>query len=76
MTNSLSEQVTAIAVGYLGPAARIFLERQTKSHMNGLAFASLEKKHLPELQKWVMISAALLIDKAKAKELSERISAL
>ena len=74
--SALSEQVAAIAVGYLGPAARVFLERQTKSHLNGLAFSDLEKQHLPELQKWVLISSGLLIDKAKAKEFSDRVGAL
>ena len=73
---SLNEQVTAVALNYLGPAARVFLERQTKTHMNGLAFSDLEKKHLPELQKWILISSSLLIDKAKAKEFSERVGSL
>ena len=74
--SDLSEKVTTIAVGYLGPAARVFLERQTKAHLNGLSFADLEKKHLPELQRWVMISASLLIDKGKAKEFSDYIGKL
>ena len=74
--SALSEQVTTIALGYLGPAARVFLERQTKSHLNGLPFSDLERKHLPELQKWVLISASLLIDKGKAKEFSERVGRL
>jgi hypothetical protein len=74
--SNLSEQITIIAIGYLGPAARVFLERQTKAHINGLLFENLERKHLPELQKWVMISAGLLIDKAKADEFSNRIGKL
>jgi hypothetical protein len=44
--------------------------------MNGLAFNTLEKKHLPELVKWVTTSAALLINPAKAKELADKISAV
>jgi hypothetical protein len=76
MDEQLTEKVTAIAVSYLGPAARIFLERQTKTHMNGLLFANLERQHLPELKKWVLISASLLIDKQKAEEFSERIGKL
>jgi hypothetical protein len=73
---ALSEEVTAIAIGYLGPAARIFLERQTKAHMNGLLLQDLERQHLPELQKWILISASLVIDKAKAQEFSKRIGTL
>ena len=72
----LARQVTAIAVNYLGPAASVFLQRQTKTHLDGLAFADLERKHLSNLQYWVRISAGLLIDKEKAKEFSEQIGRL
>jgi hypothetical protein len=72
----LAERVTGIAVIYLGPAASIFLQRQTKMHLEGLAFAELERKHLPNLKYWVRISAGLLIDKEKAKEFSEEIGRL
>ena len=44
--------------------------------MNGLNFTALEKKHLPELAKWVNTSAGLLIAPAKAQELANKISAL
>jgi hypothetical protein len=74
--SQLSEQVLGIAVTYLGPAAKIFLERQTTSHMNGLKFDDLQKNHLADLAKWVGNSASLVIDKAKAKELSEKIAKL
>lgn len=46
----LAQQVTAIAINYLGPAANVFLQRQAKMHLEGLAFAELERKHLPNLQ--------------------------
>jgi hypothetical protein len=65
----LSEKVLKLTASYIGPAAQRFLERQTTSHMNGLAFNALEKQHLPELSKWVNTSAGLVIDKAKAQEL-------
>lgn len=74
--SALSEQVLSLSVQYLGPAAKRFLERQTTSHMDGLSFDSLEKQHLDDLAKWVDISASLIIDKAKAKELSGKIKAL
>jgi hypothetical protein len=72
----LAERDTAIAVNYLGPAANVFLQRQTRAHMDGLAFADLERKHLASLQYWVFTSASLLIDKAKAREFSEEIGKL
>ena len=74
--SDLSEKALAMSVQYLGPAAKIFLERQTKFHLDGLAFDSLEPKHLADLAKWVNISAALVIEPAKAKELSDKISAM
>jgi len=74
--SGFSEQVLELSVPYLGPAAKKFLERQTTSHMDGLSFDQLQKGHLPELGKWVEISAGLLIDKAKAKQLADKIRAL
>ncbi len=72
----LAQKVLETTTPYLGPASKIFLDRQTKRHMNGVIFDYLEKDHLPDLSHWVMISAGLLIDKNKAKELSEKISIL
>ena len=74
--SALSDKALALSVQYLGPAAQIFLERQTKHHLDGLTLDALEPRHLPELAKWVNISAALLIDPAQAKELSQKISTL
>ena len=74
--SDLSEKTLSVAVHYLGPAAKVFLDRQTRAHMQGLAFETLEKKHLPELSKWVVISASLVIDKAKAAELGDKIGRL
>jgi hypothetical protein len=71
----ISEKVLKLTANYIGPAAQKFLERQTISHMNGLQFNALEKQHLPELSKWVNISAGLVIDKAKAQELANKILA-
>jgi hypothetical protein len=74
--SDLSEKVLAMSIIYLGPAAKKFLQRQTTTHMNGLDFDALERKHLPDLSKWVLISASLLIDQAKAKELADKIGKL
>jgi hypothetical protein len=72
----LSEKVLKLTTNYIGPAAQRFLERQTTSHMNGLQFNTIEKQHLTELAKWVNISAGLVIDKAKAQELANKILAI
>lgn len=71
--SDISDKVMAISVNYLGPAAGKFLRRQTNGHMNGLNFDALERKDLPSLSNWVLISASLIIDPDKAKELAEKI---
>lgn len=68
--SALSDKVLGIAVGYLGPAAQMFLERQTSAHINGLAFTDLQAEHLAQLAEWTEISAGLIIDKTKAAELA------
>ncbi len=72
----LSDQVLTLTTSYLGPASKLFLERQTKMHMNGLELANIKKEHLPELAKWVYVSASLLISKERAHELSEKMKRL
>jgi hypothetical protein len=74
--SALSEKALALSVEYFGPAAKVFLERQTKWHLDGLVFDSLEQKHLADLANWVLISGALVIEPAKAKELSAKIEAI
>jgi hypothetical protein len=74
--SALSDKVLSISVEYLGPAAKVFLERQTMAHLNGVSFDTLEGKHIPDLQKWVLISANLIIEKDKATELAARIGKL
>ena len=74
--SELSEKVLVLSTGYLGPAAKVFFQRQTNKHMNGLPFDSLERSHLPELCKWVHVSAGLIIGNDKSKELAEKIGKL
>ena len=74
--SALSEKVVLISTNYLGPATLKFLQRQTSAHMNGLNLNDLEKEDLVALSKWIQISAALLIDPAKAKELADKIAKL
>lgn len=72
----ISDKVLKLTISFIGPASQKFLERQTVSHMNGLAFNAVEKKHIPELAKWVAVSAGLLIAPVKAKDLAEKILTL
>jgi hypothetical protein len=65
-----SDEAIKVAQKYLGPAAKTFLERQTRSHMSGLELSDLGQGQMADLAKWVEISAGLLIDKTKAKELA------
>lgn len=71
--SALSESVLVETTKYLGPASRQFLERQTKGHLDGLLFDNLEKKHIPLLAHWIIVSAGLIIDKKKAEELGNKI---
>jgi hypothetical protein len=67
--SQLSDKVLLVCTPYLGPAAKVFLKRQC-ARLDGLDLEALEKKHLPDLARWIGISAALVIDKEKAKELA------
>lgn len=71
--NELAQKVLSISIAYLGPAAKMFLARQTKYHMQGLKYEELQKEHLAELSRWIVISGTLVIEKSKAEELSKII---
>jgi hypothetical protein len=71
--SQLSDRVLKEVTVYLGPATKTFLERQTKSHMNGLAFDDVSSANIPELAKWVETSAGLLIGKDQSKEIADKI---
>lgn len=70
---AVSKKVLHIASEYIGPSSYMFLQRQTYAHMCGLNFDDIESEHLPELSKWIRISASLILDKEKAEEFAERI---
>ena len=72
--NNIAEKVFNITVEYIGPAAQRFLERQTVTHLSGLKLEDLERQHIPELARWVKISAGLLIDSSRAEELASKIA--
>ena len=69
----ISDKVLKEVTFYLGPAAERFLERQTKSHMDGLAFTDLERKHLKDLAYWLQVSGGLVVGKDKAEEMALKV---
>ena len=71
---SLYDQVVGVSKVYLGPAAEKFLERQCKYLKTDPA--NLAAKDMAQLA-WVSKNAAeLLMDAAKAAEMSAKIAAL
>ncbi|WOF16666.1 hypothetical protein F1737_08170 [Methanoplanus sp. FWC-SCC4] len=72
----ISDKVLKEVTFYLGPAAERFLERQTKYHMDGLAFKDIERKHLKDLAYWLKVSGGLIIDKGKAEEMARKVENL
>ena len=73
--SNLSEKILQYTIPYLGPASKIFLERETSSHMEGLKFDEIKLEHLPELLKRIYISSGPLVG-AKADELVKRLEIL
>ena len=75
--NNLSKQLIEIATNYLGPAGERFITRQVTSHLEGgITLETLAPEHLPELSKWVGVSAALLLtDPAKVTAFVEEVKA-
>ena len=71
----LSDKALIIAAGYLGPAARDFIERHCRTHCN-IEFECLTQANLPELAKWIKISTALVLEKGRADEFANDILAL
>ena len=74
--SQLSSKVLEVSIPYLGPAAKIFLERQTIRHLKHLQFDDLKKENLPELAFWVNASGSLIIEPKKSEELSKKILSL
>lgn len=57
----VSLRVLRITTVYMGPATKIFLDRQTKFHMDNLDFNDLKVEHLPKLLYWINVSGKLVI---------------
>ena len=73
--SATSDKVLAVSKPYLGPAAESFLTRQCQGHLH-VELAALEPSHLKDLAKWVEVGAKLVMDGAKAADLSKKIAAL
>jgi hypothetical protein len=69
-----AQRVLEIAIKYLGPGAEKFLDRQTKGHMDDLAFELIEPFHLEKLSFWIGVSAKLMLDKNKASEFAKKVA--
>jgi hypothetical protein len=68
---ALYDDIVSVSKPYLGIATDAFLKRQLK-HINRTP-ESLDKSCIPELSKWIEISAKMLMGEAKAKNLKEKI---
>jgi Uri superfamily endonuclease len=71
----LYDKILNITKYYLGPAAEPFLHRQITRHLK-MDSSKIEPQHIGELARWCGISGALIMDKDKAKEFSQKIAAV
>ena len=74
---ALYDDVVDLAKTYMGPAAKKFVDRQISGHLDGVSDGSqLTPSHLDELAKWCYTSGKLLMDDAKAQEMSDKVKTL
>jgi hypothetical protein len=73
--SEVSDKVIEISKAYLGPATESFLSRQCKEHLK-VELENLTAANLKDLAKWVGVGAALIMDRAKATQLAEKISSI
>jgi hypothetical protein len=69
----VSDKVISISKKYFGPATEPFLTRQCKAYLK-VELNDLTAAHLKDLAKWVEVGAGLIMDPAKATEVSQKIS--
>ena len=72
---ALYDDVIDLAKVYLGPAARKFVDRQIKGHLD-MDGSQLVHEDLEELAKWCYTSSKILMNDMKAREFSDRVKAL
>ena len=73
---ALYDDVVGLARIYIGPAAKKFVDRQISGHLDIGDGSQLTPSHLEELAKWCFTSEKLLMDEARAQELSDKVKAL
>ncbi len=73
---ALYDDVVNLAKTYMGPASQKFVDRQISGHLNITDGTQLTAGHLDVLAKWCYTSGKLLMDDAKAQELSSKVKAL
>ncbi|MBL4693817.1 hypothetical protein JKY72_00410 [Candidatus Gracilibacteria bacterium] len=70
--NELTKKVIAITIEDLGPAAERLVLRQIRSHLKKDP-ADLTVADLPELAKWIELSAGMLINVETGKAMADRV---
>ena len=71
----LYDEVVDLARIYLGPAAKRFVDRQIKGHLE-IDSVQLKLSDLDELATWCYTSSKILMNDGKAREFSDRVKAL
>jgi hypothetical protein len=74
-TNETYLKTLEIARQYLGPSAERFINRQIEQHL-GNKPENIGKQDLPELARWIKVSAALLTDQKIAADFAAKVSAI
>ena len=72
---ALYDDVIDLAKVYLGPAARKFVDRQIKGHLD-MDGSQLVHEDLEELAKWCYTSSKMLMNDVKAREFSDKVKSL
>lgn len=73
--SQVANKAIEIAARYMGDGGEGFIRRQCSAHLN-INIESLSPKHIPELAKWVGISAGLVMDKAQVERFKKEILSL
>lgn len=72
---AIADQVLKILSEEMGPSAPVFLERQSKHHLNK-DVSALSNADMEELAKWVHIGSKLTLGEDVANSLKTKILAL
>jgi hypothetical protein len=73
--SSVEQQCLAVLTKQMGPAAKGFLDRQCKSHLNKEP-ATLQKSDIDELAKWCQIGTQLVLGAQVGEKVKAGILAL